>query len=180
MGIIYKAENKVNGKVYIGKTIKSLEERKEKHYRNYREERPFKLYNAIKKYGWDNFEWSVIEDLKDNDFIDEREKYWISKYNSYKTGYNMTLGGDGAFGFKQSKEHKEKISKALIGNKNGYGRAKKVICLNNNMIFNSTKDAAEYFNTNGKHPYKQVWEVCAGKRKITNGLTFKYLEDYNG
>ena len=52
------------------------------------------LYNAIQHYGTNSFELTTIEECS-SEVVNEREKYWISYYNSYKEGYNATLGGDG-------------------------------------------------------------------------------------
>lgn len=94
MGYIYKIENKLNEKKYIGQTIKSLEKRFSQHKHNYTKSyfSQLALYQAFQKYGIDNFSFEQIEEVP-NDKLDEREKYWISYYNSYYDGYNSTLGG---------------------------------------------------------------------------------------
>ena len=94
MGYIYKIENKLNEKKYIGQTVKSLEKRFSQHKHNYN--KPYfsqlVLYQAFNKYGIENFSFEEIEEVP-NDKLDEREKYWIDYYNSYYNGYNSTLGG---------------------------------------------------------------------------------------
>lgn len=94
MGYIYKIENKLNGKKYIGQTIKSLEKRFSQHQHNYN--KPYfsqlVLYKAFNKYGIENFSFEGIEEVP-NEKLDAREKYWINYYNSYYDGYNSTLGG---------------------------------------------------------------------------------------
>ena len=50
------------------------------------------LYKAFRKYGVENFTFEEIEEVE-NDLLDEREKYWISFYDSYYNGYNSTIGG---------------------------------------------------------------------------------------
>lgn len=95
MSYIYKITNILNGKVYIGKTNKTIKERWGEHKRasiRY-PERP--LYRAFSKYGFDNFSIEQIEEVPLN-IVDEREKYWIKYYDTYKNGYNATLGGDGS------------------------------------------------------------------------------------
>lgn len=94
MGYIYKIENNINHKVYIGQTIKFYEKRFEQHRLNYKREyfSQLALYKAFNKYGIENFTFSPIEEVN-NEFLDERERYWISFYNSYYDGYNSTLGG---------------------------------------------------------------------------------------
>jgi hypothetical protein len=94
--IIYKATNIVNGRCYIGQTIKSLDFRKDKHLYSLRS---YKTYfaNALRKYGWDNFTWDTLCKCDNKEELDEMEFHYIKQYNSYMRddGYNMTLGGDG-------------------------------------------------------------------------------------
>ena len=96
LGKIYKITNKLNGKVYIGQTIKSLKERFEKHCWGTTEKDQYHLNMAIKKairkYGKENFTIELIEEVETTK-LDEREVYWISFYDSYNKGYNCTLGG---------------------------------------------------------------------------------------
>lgn len=93
MAYIYKITNDINDKVYIGKTEFSLEKRWREHcndcFRERNEKRP--LYAAMRKYGTKNFHISLIEET---DNPENREKYWIEQYGSFKYGYNATLGGD--------------------------------------------------------------------------------------
>ena len=95
-GKIYKIYNDVNDKLYIGKTVSSIEKRFQEHCDDSKKERCEKrsLYNAMNKYGIEHFFIELIEecDLKK---LSEKEIYWIGYYNSYKNGYNATLGGDG-------------------------------------------------------------------------------------
>lgn len=83
-----------NGKVYIGQTSKSLEERAQANGRNYRECRRF--YAAIQKYSWSAFKPDVLEVVDTVDEANEREAYYINLYNSTDEthGYNLLPGGD--------------------------------------------------------------------------------------
>lgn len=96
MAYIYKITNILNGKSYIGKTLKSVEERFQEHIRDSQKSRCEKrpLYDAMNKYGIENFQIEQIEECSDN-IVNERETYWIEWYGSFKYGYNATLGGDG-------------------------------------------------------------------------------------
>ena len=96
MGVIYKIVNNVNNKVYIGQTMKKPADRWQCH--KHRAELPeFKthLYNAMRKYGVENFSFEIIEECC-NDILDDRERFWIQHYKSYTDGYNETLGGQDA------------------------------------------------------------------------------------
>lgn len=94
MAYIYEITNKINGKIYIGKTEFSLEKRFKEHcrdaFRETEEKRP--LYAAMRKYGVENFHIELIEET---DIPDERERFWIEEKGSFKNGYNATRGGDG-------------------------------------------------------------------------------------
>ena len=94
MAYIYQITNDINGKIYIGKTERSIQERFQEHCKNCNrittEKRP--LYRAMKKYGIEHFH---IELLEETDQPEEREIYWIEKKRSFKEGYNATMGGDG-------------------------------------------------------------------------------------
>lgn len=95
-GYIYKITNLINGKIYIGKTTSFLKRRWYEHISSSKKEsdknRP--LYRAMNKYGLENFKIEQIEEVQIN-FLSEREVYWINYYNSYREGYNATIGGDG-------------------------------------------------------------------------------------
>jgi uncharacterized protein YjcR len=94
-GFIYKITNKVNNKVYIGQTRFTVESRWRQHIKNYNiEKRKQPLYLAFEKYGLDNFSVETVEEV-DVSKLDEREIYWIAKYNSFNSGYNATIGGKG-------------------------------------------------------------------------------------
>lgn len=86
---IYKIENKVNGKIYIGKTQKSIEERFNKHKYNHINGQTH-LYRAMRKHSIDQFDITLIEECLDD--LNEREKHWI---NILRPEYNMTPGGEG-------------------------------------------------------------------------------------
>lgn len=96
MAYIYKIQNNINNKVYIGKTEKiNPEERWKEHQRESKKERNNHraLYRAMQKYGIENFTFSILEET---DNPEQREQDYIIDYNSYHYGYNETLGGDGA------------------------------------------------------------------------------------
>ena len=94
---IYKATSATTGKVYIGQTTQTLQERISQHNSHaYGHQYNYHFHNAIRKYGAKDFTYEIIEDgIKSAETLNERERYWISYYNSYYDGYNSTMGGDG-------------------------------------------------------------------------------------
>lgn len=98
MRIIYCYKNLINGKEYIGQT-NNLKRRMKQHlqdsYHNYDNNRYNQvIHQAIRKYGIENFQISILEDEISDETIDEKEKCYIKKHNSIlPNGYNMTEGG---------------------------------------------------------------------------------------
>ncbi len=109
---IYKATNKVNGKIYIG-FDSNWPKRKQDHKREHKNNK-FIFHRAIKKYGWDCFEWEVIcQSLDGKYLLNKIEPHFIEYYDSYHNGYNMTKGGEGHLGCITSEETKRKQSLAF-------------------------------------------------------------------
>jgi group I intron endonuclease len=115
-GKIYKITNIINGMIYVGCTINSLDQRFYEHlYRCFKTDYKSKLYNSIKKYGQENFIISLIVEC-DVSIIYETEKKYVNEYDSYYNGLNSTKGGEGCLGYTHSTEIREKISESV---KNG-------------------------------------------------------------
>ena len=94
MGQIYIALNQVNGKAYIGQSIYEIDRRRRAHERAAVKGLRHPFYNAIRKYGPDAFEWSILKDDLEPDELDLYEIAYIRKYNTKSpNGYNMTAGG---------------------------------------------------------------------------------------
>ena len=92
--IVYKHTNLINGKVYIGITGRPPESRWGKGGYGYRENPYF--WNAIQKYGWDNFRHEIMYDGLTREQALLLEERTIAEYNSSCAdyGYNLTLGGE--------------------------------------------------------------------------------------
>lgn len=112
IGYIYKITNKINGKIYIGQTIQSVKDRWYRHCGKSgisKAELNTHFKRAILKYGKENFTIETIE-VCDSTKLNDRERFYISYYDSYTNGYNSTIGGqDGLKPFKTSKEDEDQI-----------------------------------------------------------------------
>ena len=191
---IYMHKNKINNKIYIGQTSRSVEERWRKNGYGYRTQPKF--YNAILKYGWDNFEHIILETGLSKEEADKKEVYWIAYYDSMNNGYNLCSGGNKNKVFSDEvKQHLSDVGKTKIGEKNNfYGhkhteeskatmndkKKKYVLCKNTGHIFFGLKEAAEWAKVNKV----SIGDCCRGKTK-TSGvhpetgerLLWQYVEE---
>ena len=126
---VYVHTNKINGKRYVGQTKKNPLVRWGKNGKNYKGCRKF--YNAILKYGWDNFEHVILNSGLSKQEADTLEKKYIKEYKTreQKYGYNIEFGGSTKewseeskeimrmhrLGKKLSEETKRKVGEALVG-----------------------------------------------------------------
>lgn len=97
MGDIYIIRNTINDKVYIGQSICGASARFKQHVSSaLRGDTSCPaLYNAMRKYGVENFYYEILEHNVPNELLNDREVFYVSKYDSYHHGYNATTGGDG-------------------------------------------------------------------------------------
>jgi group I intron endonuclease len=129
MSVIYEFVNNINQKVYVGQTV-DYKKRIRDHKFNYNKGLKNTLfYNALRKYGWENFSINIIEECSDK-LLNEKEIYWIEEKKSlYPNGYNMLEGGnqtrhtdiskqklsEGRKGIKFSESHIENLRKSHLG-----------------------------------------------------------------
>lgn len=113
---IYKITNNLNGKIYIGQTIQTVEARFNDHCRN-RKNKNSGIDAAIKKYGKENFSIETICEAKTLEELNKLEKYYIKFYNSTNSeiGYNLCEGGNNTKGYHHTEESKKKMSKSRMG-----------------------------------------------------------------
>ena len=93
-GLIYVAENKINGKKYVGMTAKTVEARVRAHMHS-----RYPIGCALRKYGAKNFKWQVIDTALTYAMLEKKEIAWIAALDCVvPKGYNQTIGGDGIVG----------------------------------------------------------------------------------
>lgn len=189
-GIIYKAINLINGKVYIGQTTRDLGIRISRHLYDAKIENKTIFQRALNKYGKDSFHWEIIDKSDNQEDLDIKEVYWIRHYNSFygnkdSNGYNMTIGGYGASGENHPSFNKEvtedtkiKISKSLKGKYVGENSklSKPVIQLSlDGKFLNRYSSTTEATNIVGSH----IASACNGKTKSAHGFLWIYEDEYN-
>ena len=130
--IVYKITNNIDGKFYIGITIRDFKKRIAGHIHSAKNGSEYALPRALRKYGPENFTFEVID--SDATSIEHLKQLEIWYIENLKPEYNLTKGGDGLFGYiwseesklknslsqkgrKLSEEHKRKISIGLTGKK---------------------------------------------------------------
>ena len=118
--IVYLVRNRANGKGYVGKTTRDLDQRWKEHVRNAlarHDEMP--VYAAIRKHGPDTFDVSVLEECASTEQLDAAERRWIAELGTFGlSGYNATRGGDGITGYRHTDDAKRRMSEARRGEKN--------------------------------------------------------------
>lgn len=115
IGVIYKITNSINGKIYIGQTVRSLPLRLKDYYWESLKKKPSQVITmAMKKYGFENFLSEIICECFTQANLDLKERYYIKTLNTIKEGYNVDAGG---VRYPRTLEIGRKISKAKKGKK---------------------------------------------------------------
>ena len=183
--VVYIHKNKINGKIYVGQTHNVKKRWIPSAYIG-----STRFYNAIKKYGWENFEHIIVKSNLTKEEANIEEINLIKKYQStdINYGYNITNGGDFTpclkgkenpfYGKHHIEKSLEKMKKKKYGGNNP--RAKKVKCLNTQQIFPSCRQASDWCNI----PRQNIQRCCrggrptAGKHPITKEkLKWRYIEN---
>lgn len=173
MTIIYKITSPT-GRIYIGQTTDYR--KRLNQYRCLRCRTQTRLYNSLKKYGFTNHSFEVVEEV-DNSLADTREIYWISEYKCYwkdeNKGLNLNRGGNRP---KHTEETKQKLSKMFSGGK--HGKAKKLYQYTVDGQFVKKWDCLR--DIQREHGYVTTWLSKATKEsKIAYGFKWSYEPLHN-
>lgn len=165
---IYKITNILNNKVYIGQTIRPIQQRFRRHLSDaINNILNTHLAKAIRKYGVNDFKIELVDCAKNQEELNQKEQYWIRYYNSIQNGYNETDAiskcGGNTYKNKTADELeniKNKIRKSKIGGKNPMARkVKRINIITNEIdIFNTVIECA------------QACGIKKGKTSITQRL----------
>ena len=193
-GYIYKITNTKNGKVYIGQTVQKPEARFKAHINelNAGKKKNSKFQKAWSKYGKESFEFTVLLSC-DESRLDDYERYYISLYDSFKNGYNATIGGKQCM---ERRKHTRKVklllsdkAKTLWENAEYKDHMKKVhsanravICVNTKAIYRTSMDAANSINADNSNMIRacNCKTMACGKAKNGDPLLWAWLDEYTG
>lgn len=116
---IYKITNLITGKIYIGRTIRTVQQRYKEHCKAALRGDTGHLHTSMRKYGIENFVICTIDSASSIEELSAKEKYWVAHYNAYGNGYNMTPAGDtNPMDYEKSREkHDLKMRDPVIRNK---------------------------------------------------------------
>lgn len=197
-GYLYKIKNKINNKVYIGKTYNTIYQRYQEHIENaFKKKEDTKLYNDMRKYGIENFEIILLGQYEEYE-LEYQEIEEIKKHNSWKEGYNQSAGGEGLyknqerdkniiFDFKNNHLSIDKLSKKYKTTKN---IIHKILYRNNVQDYINSLKPIAMFDENGDYiktfsclielieitgyDSKIITSCLNDKYKTYNGLSFSY------
>lgn len=169
---IYKISNTVNNKVYIGQSIRPVEERFKRHINDAMNGvLDTHFARAIRLYGPDKFHIEIIDTAASQEELTQKEHDYIVKYNSVEDGYNETdaISKCGGNTYKSKTEEemnviKEKIRETKLGGKNPHAAGVK--CKNveteQELFFDSMAECAKFF---GKDNHQFISRRCRGTIK---------------
>lgn len=207
MAFIYVITNDVNGKQYVGQTVRSIEERFKEHLDDSRR-LDYPLYRAMNKYGIEHFSTKQLEECSIEE-LNDREIFWIKKLNTYYNGYNATLGGGGFriradeyFEISKTYEKTQSIIKTAKKHKCSHSTVRTACqvygvqiqqCLNQSEevigfdknslkiigIFSSMHEAAKCFCENGKvnNVLRDIRRSCKCERPSAYGVIWRQKKD---
>lgn len=177
---IYKITNIQNNKVYIGQSIRPINQRFQRHLNDaLNNTLDTHFARAIRKYGKENFIIEEIDTAITQEELNKKEQYWIKYYNSVIDGYNETDAilkcGGNTYQSKTEEEMeniKEKIRQTKIGFKNPMAhKIKRINIITNEIdifdtviscakacgIKNGKTSISTRLNGHIKSPYKNTW-----------------------
>lgn len=151
MYTVYMHNNKINNKKYIGMTKRKVEKRWQNNGKGY--SRQTKFFNAILKYGWDNFDHVILEHCETEEEALNKEAFYINKFNTINNGYNVCPRG--------TEENSIK---------------KPVYCLTTKKVYKSVTEAAEKNNISS--PFLII-QNCKGENGGVKGLQWTYWDEHS-
>lgn len=176
--ILYRHINKINGGIYIGQTCRKPESRWGKNGNGYKGSTYF--YNAIQKYGWNNFEHEILFEGLTFEEVNEKEKWWIAYYRSIPNQIVYNLESGGSVNKFHSEKTKQKISKAnkgkYVGEKNPMYGVHRFGINNPNYGNHHSEEAKRKIGESKKEKYIGEKNPNYGNRGANNPISKKVLQ----
>ena len=178
--IVYCHTNKITNQKYIGITCQTIQERWRNGGKGYSGQPKF--FNAIKKYGWDNFTHEILYYDLTAEQASIIEQELIKKFNCIKNGYNVDKGG---IITSHSDKTKQKIANSMTGKKHTPKTIEyitklkqeqsgiKIICVETGEIFLSMGEASKIKNIDKT----SISRCCNGKQITAGGYHWKIVND---
>ena len=187
MWSVYVHINKINGKAYVGITSRAPEKRWGYNGIGYKpdagDNQNRRFWNAIKKYGWDNFSHTIIETELTESEANELEVHYIESFDSYRHGYNSTLGGGGISGYRHSDQVREQMAQKRKGRKHTKEWCdriresqickRSIICLESKIVYDSPSECAKQLGIDDS----AILAVCRGALHSTHQLHFQFADE---
>ena len=156
---LYCHTNKINGKKYIGISVQSPSRRWKSNGEGYKG--CPKFYNAIQKYGWDNFDHEILLTQLTHEDANKKEQEYIAQYDTINNGYNILVGG---FDCSQNGNHVYFQTKPI----NQYSLNKKLIC-----SWDSAMDVERILGYN----HSTINTCCRREIYTAHGYIWRYQDD---
>lgn len=167
---VYRITNLVTGESYVGQSS-NIKRRWINHRSRYKNPKSGDynslLYNDMRVYGIENFEFSVIEECNKDELLD-REKFWVAQLDSYDNGYNNTAGGNSCIVNKLPKELLFEIMQKLKDTNDGNSDIAQMYGVSENMV--SGINTGRYWHKDDisypirKHiPKENICPICGVK-----------------
>ena len=179
---VYCHTNKITGQKYIGITRQTVQQRWRRDGKGYSNQPKF--YNAIKKYGWNNFIHEILYYNLSETQAQQIEQELIKQFNTIKNGYNIEIGGNVTH---HTPETAKKISNSLKGKKHTQdtinkiievkqeSQGLKVLCIELNKTFNSLGEAERTMSIDKS----SISKCCYGKQITAGGYHWKFINGNN-
>lgn len=163
--IIYKVTNKINGKIYIGQTSKTLKQRMRAHFNVSNNNPRTYFHKAINHYGKENFAFKELVICDSQEEAHKLEIEYIDHFNSKIDGYNLTNGGEGTLGWSPCDDWRKNQSRMRSGKNNPMYGKNFMDYMSDNDILNYKNNMSKITSGKGNGMYGRLGSKCKTSKK---------------
>lgn len=179
---IYQIKNIINNKIYIGSSV-DIKNRWQKHISELRRGKHSNkhLLESYKTHGEQNFEFSILEEVKELDNLILKEQYYLDFYKSYEkeNGYNLRKIADSNYGYKHTKESIEKFRTASTGKTHTEEVKKRISLANKGRIFSEETKLKMSLAKKGKSNHWKGKKRTEKQKKFISDMAKKRIGELN-